>query len=438
MSNYYIITEDNELYHHGVKGMKWGVRRFQNKDGSLTPAGRKRYSDSPELQKQKDELKTANSSMLTSKAALNSASNRYSMRPTNKNWEAYEKAKSKYLEDKKAYDHSKLKYDTNKEAARIKDKGITFEKKSKHRLKLEDQYKKMGMTDEQAQAAANKRIRTEKILAASAALTVAACATYIAVKGRQDRIDGLIKAGDTMKRVEMQDTGGKLHDMFYAAKGKHDEQRYEGLLGAVRKNQTGHAYLMELQANSNIKVASKNNAAKAFGDLYKNDPEFRKSVKDHVGAHFGGRNKVADIDNVSPKNIKKMYENFNANIMFIRNEESGADKKFYSKLKSAGYGAIQDINDMKYSGYKAKNPLIIFDNANKNITVKKVSELTGDLAAKGNRELRKATVETMTEDILRKVGPLSAASLTAATVSTYRSDPNKKYKDEQGGNSKWN
>ena len=33
-----------ELYHHGIKGMKWGVRRFQNKDGSLTPAGKKRYS----------------------------------------------------------------------------------------------------------------------------------------------------------------------------------------------------------------------------------------------------------------------------------------------------------------------------------------------------------------------------------------------------------
>lgn len=34
-----------ELYHWGIKGMKWGIRRFQNKDGSLTPAGRKRYSD---------------------------------------------------------------------------------------------------------------------------------------------------------------------------------------------------------------------------------------------------------------------------------------------------------------------------------------------------------------------------------------------------------
>lgn len=34
--------EDCYLEHHGIKGMRWGIRRFQNKDGSLTPAGRKR------------------------------------------------------------------------------------------------------------------------------------------------------------------------------------------------------------------------------------------------------------------------------------------------------------------------------------------------------------------------------------------------------------
>lgn len=32
-----------ELYHHGIKGQRWGIRRYQNLDGTLTPAGRERY-----------------------------------------------------------------------------------------------------------------------------------------------------------------------------------------------------------------------------------------------------------------------------------------------------------------------------------------------------------------------------------------------------------
>lgn len=37
---------NDELYHHGIKGQKWGVRRFQNPDGTLTPVGKARYSNS--------------------------------------------------------------------------------------------------------------------------------------------------------------------------------------------------------------------------------------------------------------------------------------------------------------------------------------------------------------------------------------------------------
>ena len=37
-----IFTYTNELYHHGIKGQKWGVRRYQNADGTLTPAGKRR------------------------------------------------------------------------------------------------------------------------------------------------------------------------------------------------------------------------------------------------------------------------------------------------------------------------------------------------------------------------------------------------------------
>lgn len=39
----------DEIYHYGIKGMKWGVRRFQNEDGSLTNAGRKRYDYDGEI-----------------------------------------------------------------------------------------------------------------------------------------------------------------------------------------------------------------------------------------------------------------------------------------------------------------------------------------------------------------------------------------------------
>ena len=39
----YTIRPNDELYHYGVLGMKWGVHRYQNKDGSLTAAGKKRY-----------------------------------------------------------------------------------------------------------------------------------------------------------------------------------------------------------------------------------------------------------------------------------------------------------------------------------------------------------------------------------------------------------
>ena len=34
---------NDELYHHGILGQRWGIRRFQNEDGSLTPKGRERY-----------------------------------------------------------------------------------------------------------------------------------------------------------------------------------------------------------------------------------------------------------------------------------------------------------------------------------------------------------------------------------------------------------
>lgn len=53
--------DNNELMHHGILGMKWGVRRYQNKDGSLTPAGKRRVQTG-EIGKSSDSAVSSTSS----------------------------------------------------------------------------------------------------------------------------------------------------------------------------------------------------------------------------------------------------------------------------------------------------------------------------------------------------------------------------------------
>lgn len=418
MWEYNYNTYQDELYHYGILGMKWGIRRYQNKDGSLTPAGRRHYYGDASVARAHSKYQEAKANRKTAKK-LEKQARRKAIIPTKKNLMAYGNAMRDHsIAENKEY-RSEFEYNTKREAARIRSKNVKFDKKSDYRLKLESQYKKLGLSDEEAQAAANNKIRTEKILAGAAALTVAACAAYAYNKHRKNKIDGIIKAGEALQRIEMQDTAGKLHDVFYVAKGKHDMNRYKGLLGFQRAQQTGHAYMMKLEAASDIKVASREKAMNTFVNLMQNDAAFRRDMALNLSDYYGETN-------LTTKQIKKLYNNFNRDLVSMNSDPGKPAQKFYDALKSAGYGAIQDVNDMDYSGYKAKNPLIVFDNAGGNISVKSMTEMDQKgMGAAYAKELMKALGEAKVDNLLGKEG-LAIAGIAGGSAAVSRaSDPSK-------------
>ena len=95
---------DSYLQHHGIKGMKWGVRRFRNEDGTLTDAGKKRYSYGGKNNQSPPEKAVSGAKNIVSGmkqitgVANNQSRNRYNKRP-NLTQEEMDKMSDKDLRD---------------------------------------------------------------------------------------------------------------------------------------------------------------------------------------------------------------------------------------------------------------------------------------------------------------------------------------------------
>ena len=381
----------DEIYHHGVKGMKWGVRRFQNENGSLTNAGRKRYDDD-----------NSNS---------NSNSNSKSAAPSSK-----------------------------KTISKSTNIGLnTSVKKYNHRLKLEEKYKQQGMTKEQAEIAAEKRIRAEKIVAAVGVMTVAAATAYVVNKNIKYRADSIIKSGTTMQRITL-NKNETLDNAFYSSYKNSDKLKYKGKFGKELIDPRGvkSVYNMSINTNQDVKIASRKKAVDTFKDLWENDDEFRKNYNKLVDTNVKGNrflqdnvyNKMArKIDKASSYDEvkEKAYDLFNANLANHTPENDSMAKQFYNKLKEQGYDAIIDVNDNKYSGYRTKKPVIIF-NGNNKINISDVKKMS-------NEEIEKTYLKNIGTSVVKTIAGTSGVAAGSAYVKNILSptDMNKEianYKKE--------
>jgi len=376
---------DNELIHYGVLGMKWGVRRYQNKDGSLTPEGKRRYQKMQEKQKFREEVSKAKAEVSKAKAAYKKALTDY-----------YKKTKGGLLYNSKAIDELKkavkdLQYaKEDLSDTKVKVKMSRQAKKSDRQIAFEQKYKEQGMSQEEAELAAYKRVRTEKIIAVTAAAGLTMAAAYVAYKHYNDNVDKIIKSGKTLQNISTNSNKG-VSDAFYASMNKIDNAKYRGIFGQQLKLMTKNApvYETKISVDSGLKLASKKSATKALSELVKSDKTYSENLKTHL-RNLSGRMSTPKQDKVLRRALKSLnsgkidanvYEALNIGLVDHSPTGQKISKGFYDKLKSKGYDAIKDINDYKYSGYKSANPLIVFNGASKT-SVKSIREV-------GEQEIKK-------------------------------------------------
>ena len=173
----------NDLQHHGIKGQKWGVRRFQNKDGSLTNAGKKRYNDGSDYGYGKD-TKTINvKKIATTDNKTNMSNNRNDYDKALKTTKALSDSIDtvrKFKSDSERSSDPDMERRIRKNVTQMSDKEL---QQKVQRLNMEDNYTRMMMHREQLDRGESY---VNKVLdVSSTALKGAATALTIAVALKQ-------------------------------------------------------------------------------------------------------------------------------------------------------------------------------------------------------------------------------------------------------------
>lgn len=282
---------ENELHHHGIKGMKWGVRRFQNKDGSYTNAGKKR---------RKEDISN----------------------------------------DKK---------------------------KSNHRLLLENKYREKGLSDEEAAAAADRRIKVERAVAISAGVTVAAAGVYVARnKYIADHCDQILKAGTQFHNLDNA-ANPRPGEHLYVNYRQNDVNYFRGhfAINKMRRSETGNAFNHVVTAKEDIKIPSLDTRKSTFKQLFDNDPEFR--------AAFNKHSRSGEDNMSSKKAYKKMWPKFGDK---DDQEFNTAKHKYFEALRQKGYEAIVDEWDTNPRVFRSDAPLILLNTSSKSLGEMTIKELS--------------------------------------------------------------
>ena len=324
----YILTSDGsfisdeELYHYGIKGQKWGVRRYQNDDGSLTPSGKKRYSDD-------SQLNSIKRNETPKKGLIQKRKDRLMERYIAK---GYNPNAAKAMAEQRMKTEAVLAV-----VGTIAVTAVAIKVARRIGQDYVDHTFKSGKIIQNIGANPNANFKDTPFFAA---LNRADKKAYGMMYPNEKR-------GMVMRRV---DEGGR---------------EYQGIFNN------------QVKLTGDVRRASVANAQKIFYEKMDSDPQFRKEVLDTLKKTSYSDSKAAGEYLQKGKHARKLYDRFNQALATPQFQKAGIHKKYYDEMKKHGYNAILDINDTRYSGYKkiSKSPTIFFgDDKWEKISSRKLSD----------------------------------------------------------------
>lgn len=386
-------NNDDELYHHGIKGQKWGIRRYQKSDGSLTSAGKRRYG--------------SKSTSLSPNDINTITSVKYS--------DMFDKI-SEYNSDKKLKNILSIAGYTSAGVATVAGAslidpmlGISVALSSSPLMQdtIAGLTKNIKNIDANQEAYTNELVK--RILDKNGDVMLNEIMDSNKKSHYSENTDTILEKGTLLKRIT--GTSDVENYPIYVSGNEVDNNKFKSDIGYSKKVDYEDVYEKTFKVNDDIKVASIDKARETVANLINSNESFKNDVlaiqNQLVDTYKYGeysklsKNAQQSIINITNNNITKdTYETINAMLADHSITGVNVSSTLYKELAKSGYGAISDMfdsNNTKYSNSYSTDALIVFDSlTNKNsISQESIRELDTD-------ELYNALLNKQINSIIRQ------------------------------------